>query len=172
MARRMTVLALAAVLAGCGTDGATKFRGPAPVTQHFQFKCTLCHDAAATPGADNLPTCATAKCHPSQITHHPGDQQQCLACHHAHTSSNLALVREEIMTPSGASVPVEFTVLAGLAPGGLAHGDGSGLCEVCHTTTDFYRADGNDDPHFTFTCFTCHPHALGFAPLPTPTPVS
>jgi hypothetical protein len=84
-------------------------------------------------------------------------------------SSNIALVREEILTSEGERA-VEFTNLNGLADGGFASVTQpvDGVCQVCHTTTRFYRADGSGEPHFTFPCYTCHNHAAGFAPPHTP----
>jgi hypothetical protein len=38
------------------------------------------------------------------------------------------------------------------------------VCEVCHTTTRFYRSDGTGEAHFGFPCYTCHPHDVGFLP--------
>jgi hypothetical protein len=53
-----------------------------------------------------------------------------------------------------------------MAEGGLvsASAPGTGLCEVCHTRTQFYRADGGGAPHYATPCGVCHPHAAGFAP--------
>ena len=83
-------------------------------------------------------------------------------------SSNIALVREEILTAEGPRA-VEFTNLNGLADGGFASVTlpVSGVCQVCHTATLFYRADGSGQPHFTLPCYTCHTHSAGFAPPQT-----
>ena len=42
--------------------------------------------------------------------------------------------------------------------------DHSGVCEICHTQTRFYRADGAGQEHFPFSCLPCHLHEAGFAP--------
>jgi hypothetical protein len=78
-------------------------------------------------------------------------------------------VRERILTPEGERA-VEFTNLNGLADGGLASitPPVRGACQVCHTTTRFYRTDGSGESHFTFPCYTCHRHSAGFAPPATP----
>jgi hypothetical protein len=76
------------------------------------------------------------------------------------------LVRERIVTPDDTASPIDFTNLDGLADGSFASVSepGSGLCEVCHSTTRYYRNDGTGEDHFPFTCFTCHSHGDGFAP--------
>ena len=67
----------------------------------------------------------------------------------------------------GCAAPIVFDNLAGRADGSFASASrpGTGLCEVCHTTTRYYRSDGMGEPHFTFPCYPCHPHPLGFLPV-------
>lgn len=51
----------------------------------------------------------------------------------------------------------------GLGPGG---GDASpdGICQVCHTTTSYWRADGSGTDHNAGgSCLVCHEHERGFA---------
>lgn len=66
----------------------------------------------------------------------------------------------------GCAAPILFDNLAGRADGSFASATrpGTGLCEVCHTTTRFYRSDGMGQSHFTTPCYTCHTHARGFVP--------
>ena len=66
----------------------------------------------------------------------------------------------------GCAAPIVFDNLAGKANGSFASAShpGTGLCEVCHTTTRYYRSDGTGTSHFTNPCYTCHPHPFGFAP--------
>jgi predicted CXXCH cytochrome family protein len=66
----------------------------------------------------------------------------------------------------GCAAPIEFTNLAGRADGSFASASrpGTGLCEVCHTTTRHYRSDGTGEPHFTTACYPCHTHPRGFLP--------
>jgi predicted CXXCH cytochrome family protein len=66
----------------------------------------------------------------------------------------------------GCAAAVELTNLEGRADGGFASVSrpGTGLCEVCQTTTRYYRSDGTGAPHFGFPCYTCHPHDVGFLP--------
>ena len=43
-------------------------------------------------------------------------------------------------------------------------GAGTGLCEVCHDATLFYRHDGGPLPHHQKRCTECHTHAAGLKP--------
>jgi len=100
------------------------------------------------------------------MTHAPaqGRALPCTQCHDAHGSDNAHLVVESIEIPSGALRPIRFDDLSGLADGSFASASapGSGICEVCHTRTRFYRADGSGEPHFALSCLPCHRHTRGF----------
>jgi hypothetical protein len=135
----------------------------------LRIKCERCHDQLlevdAGPGHRSVPACA--ECHRSEETHQDpeaGTEGQCLVCHTPHGSPNLFLVRERIVTPEDIERPIVLNNLEGLADGSFASisDPGSGVCEVCHTTTLYYRNDGTGEDHFPFTCFTCHSHGDGF----------
>jgi predicted CXXCH cytochrome family protein len=138
----------------------------------LSLDCENCHGTDLEPGTvgpmhRNVPRCAD--CHDQQMTHQDpaaGTTTECVVCHTPHGSTNLYLLNEQILTPSGVSRPVEFTNLLGLADGSFASVShpGSGVCEICHTTTQFYRSDGSGAQHFPYACFPCHPHADGFRP--------
>jgi predicted CXXCH cytochrome family protein len=186
----MSVIVAGLLAAGCGGNGSSRYDGEPPPTAalptpggvvHFDLDCTICHTAQVPPGSEQpgqtLPTCNVAACHEHDPTgplpaaiHQPAPLpgSACLDCHNAHMSSNIALVREEILTSEGERA-VELTNLNGVADGGFVSATPPvlGVCQVCHTTTRFYRADGSGEPHFTFPCYTCHNHAAGFAPPPT-----
>jgi predicted CXXCH cytochrome family protein len=137
----------------------------------LDLKCEVCHEEL-TPGEAGLghravPQCAD--CHERQQTHHDpaaGAAGECTVCHTPHGSENLFLVNQLIRTPDGDTSEVEFTNLRGRLDGSFASVSqpGSGVCEICHTRTDYYRGDGTGEAHFPFACFTCHPHAGAFAP--------
>jgi predicted CXXCH cytochrome family protein len=122
------------------------------------------------PGPGHRTTAACADCHSAALvaTHVPPNMPiACAGCHDPHGSDNLFLVRDVITTPAGVDRPVVFTdAVTGRADGSFASASapGTGLCEVCHSTTAFYRADGGGTPHFTTLCTRCHPHAAGFLP--------
>jgi hypothetical protein len=137
----------------------------------LDIKCEACHSdrtpGTVGPGHRSVPACAD--CHSDQMTHpdpEAGMPGACAVCHTPHGSRNVLLVQEQLTTPVGTTPAIDFTNLLGLADGSFASvtHPGSGVCEVCHTTTRFYRSDGSGEPHFPFACFTCHPHAAGFAP--------
>ena len=192
MRRGISALGLVAVLAAaCGGNGAAQFAGGTPTAEatygscvfcHHELagtmtttgghhdlalKCEACHDDRTPgfvgPGHRAVPACAD--CHAEQNTHHD-PATPCVTCHTPHGSSNLSLIREQITTPTAGVRDVILDNFLGRADGSLASVShpGTGLCEICHTTTTFYRGDGSGDEHFPFPCFTCHPHANGFSP--------
>jgi predicted CXXCH cytochrome family protein len=140
------------------------------------LECATCHELLRPneygPGHQRVPRCVD--CHTGPQTHQDpaaGGERECAVCHEPHGSANLFLVREQILTPSGAMRTVQFTNEGGLADGGFASESnrGSGICETCHRTTRVFRGDGTGAPHFSVTCIDCHTHPAGFAPPPTPT---
>ena len=135
----------------------------------FDGKCSSCHDAVASePGPGHRAISACADCHSAErvATHAPGVAIPCAQCHEAHGTDNIRLMRDVIHTVQGADQPLHFDSLVGQADGSFASASapGTGLCEVCHTRTQFYRADGRGAAHYTTTCLQCHSHAAGFLP--------
>jgi len=137
----------------------------------LSLNCPQCHidlePGDVGPMHRNVPRCAD--CHGMQMTHHDpaaGTTMECVVCHTPHGSTNLYLINEQIVTPDGMTRPIQFTSLQGLADGSWASAShpGSGVCEICHTTTQFYLSDGSGAQHFPFACFPCHPHAGAFEP--------
>ena len=137
----------------------------------LNIKCQQCHDDL-TPGMvgcghESIPRCPD--CHRAQITHHDpavAAPQQCTLCHTPHGSPNILLIRTAVPLSDPANMTTPFTNLAGRADGSFASASdpGTGICEVCHTTTKFYRSDGMGAAHFQGACYTCHPHASSFLP--------
>ncbi len=141
---------------------------------NLEIECDLCHAAAEGtpygPGHASITGCAT--CHGSERRTHQdpraGSPSECAVCHDPHGSDNAFLLARFVRAPNGELVPLRFENVRGLADGSFASvsGPGSGLCEVCHSATRFFRNDGRGEPHFAFPCFTCHPHRLGFSVRP------
>jgi predicted CXXCH cytochrome family protein len=150
----------------CHADQATRFTN---ASRHSAlFTCGGCHaELSPTPGPDHRAIEACQSCHADRATHAPNGQGlPCTQCHDPHGTGNTQLVLDVLTTTAGTTVPIRFNNLDGQAEGSFASpsAPGTGVCEVCHTTTRFYRADGTGEPHFTFSCLPCHLHANGFQP--------
>jgi len=149
----------------CHADETARLAMP---SGHADKACATCHaELNPTPGPGHRAVEPCQSCHPMTETHAPGGAAlPCVQCHDPHGSTNIKLVRESITTPSGRISPIMFQNLTGQADGSFASATapGSGVCEVCHTTTNHYRADGGGTPHFTYSCLGCHRHNDGFAP--------
>jgi hypothetical protein len=102
----------------------------------------------------------------------------CRDCHAPHGARNAYLVRDQLRPPwvAGADAPapraVRFATRSGFASAGgevdraaasFANGDGTGPCQVCHTRTARWRADGVADPIHVGDCAFCHRHQAGFS---------
>jgi len=139
-----------------------------PSEHSARFACSGCHaerTAAAEPGHRGSLPCGD--CHDRQTHAPPGHPAlPCAQCHDPHGTDNPQLVRERIVTTQGAERPIRFDNISGRTDGSFASASapGTGICEVCHTQTRFYRADGGGEEHFTFSCLPCHLHARGFEP--------
>jgi predicted CxxxxCH...CXXCH cytochrome family protein len=106
----------------------------------------------------------------------------CRDCHTAHSTTNLSLINQQIKPPERTgpttAQPVTFLNTTGFAANSYAQpGTGAGntgVCEVCHTKTAFYQADGLQDDgttpatntngtvtHSSGPCGSCHKHNKG-----------
>ena len=136
----------------------------------FAGRCSSCHvEVSPLPGPGHRAIAACEDCHSAaRVADHvpPGIRIPCTQCHDAHGSDNIRLMREMLHTAQGTDVPLVFTNVDGRADGSFASASapGTGLCEVCHTRTMFYRADGSGGPHYVTPCSVCHPHVAGFLP--------
>ena len=151
----------------CHADEASRFARPS--AHSAQFQCSGCHaQLSPAPGPGHRAIEACQSCHSDRMTHAPNGPPglPCTQCHDPHGTGNANLVLDELTTTTGRMVPIHFDNLDGLADGSFASpsAPGTGICEVCHTTTRFYRADGTGESHFTFSCLPCHLHADGFQP--------
>ncbi len=110
--------------------------------------CASCHDTLT---------------HPTLHTTGAAWAPSCVECHELHdpANNNLSLIDDLVN-----SAPVVFSATTG--PGSFDDGDpaaNDGICQVCHTTTIYHRANGSGTAHNEGAdCTTCHPHADGFMP--------
>jgi hypothetical protein len=145
--------------------------------------CTFCHEEALPePGHGHRTTPWCDACH-SEQGHPPAGAVSaepqgllfitCTTCHDPMGSKNLYLIREQILVEPGRQVPVSFLNTQGKADASYAElsaqdgGEngkepGSGLCEICHTSTAVYNRFGTGVEHFRSRCAGCHDHALAF----------
>lgn len=150
----------------CHEEEANDFTKPS--AHSANFACSGCHsERSPSPGAGHRQVPQCSECHDDKTHAPPGVQAfDCTRCHDPHGSDNSDLVKEHITDPAGASHSVVFNSDEGRADGSFASesSPGSGICEICHTATLYYRADGSGQGHFTTSCIACHAHTDGFEP--------
>ncbi|OYV74258.1 MAG: hypothetical protein B7Z74_02590, partial [Deltaproteobacteria bacterium 21-66-5] len=108
-----------------------------------------------THGSELCLDCHNLASHTSQATSftYGAWAEDCLTCHTPHLTTNIYLIRQQILTPNSATKPVDFRNLSGKADYSFATATnpGSGVCEVCHTKTKNpdgtprYRNTGESD---------------------------
>ncbi len=92
----------------------------------------------------------------------------CRDCHTPHSTTNVELIRKQITPPGyrGQQPPrdvVFYDRSTGFAATAYANSGGTGVCQVCHTATTYYRSDGTlagtHNPNQA--CTACHAHEKG-----------
>lgn len=122
--------------------------------------------------------CHNVSTHSSQSTDldYQNWQVVCLECHTPHSTRNIFLIREQILTPRSGLRTVTLYNKTGDAPNSYvdsqAGSNTTGICQVCHTLTTGngvarWRNTGNADAgHYqspsTKRCTNCHSHTKGF----------
>ncbi|MEW6428293.1 MAG: S8 family serine peptidase [Thermodesulfobacteriota bacterium] len=74
------------------------------------------------------------------------------------------LIRDRVRTPAGEVRPVRFIDRRSGWVDTSATGVPTGLCQVCHTATAYWKRDGSSVSHPESDCAGCHAPARGFAP--------
>lgn len=123
-------------------------------------QCASCHNVAGkvkTPFA-NMET---------HFTTRSGSQDMlCKQCHDPHGSTNLSMIRTQLKgTWTNAT---SYTITYNDSVNGFINTNTNrGLCQVCHTKTNHYKAGVAETGHPTSGCLDCHSHtAPGGAFMP------
>ncbi|MBJ6723111.1 CxxxxCH/CxxCH domain c-type cytochrome [Geomesophilobacter sediminis] len=115
------------------------------LTGSVNTECRYCHDDAtkvATASFRNMSTHVTVK---------GGNQDMaCAQCHDPHGSTNLAQIKTLINGKT-----ITFT---DASAGYVDTTTNQGLCQVCHTQTNHFKAGVAEGNHPTKDCLTCHKH--------------
>ena len=133
------------------------------------IECSSCHQVHYSATTDGYLLRQTnddalcASCH-TYTTH---ESMGCSACHQTHNTdkANIYLISNIVSTPNSGDKTVLFTEQTG--PNSGADGDSNydGICEVCHTSTNYHKNDGTGASHNAGSnCMSCHPHEDSFAP--------
>lgn len=165
-----------AVNAAFGSVGPAPGGVMEPRLENGNIKCATCHDQhnndAASPFLRAAADALCQECHAEHVRHTPEGtwQPACTECHQAHDARhrNLSLVNASVHNRTlSQDKTVVFTAQTGtnsFSDGDPAANDG--ICQVCHTATNYHRHDGTGASHNEGAdCTSCHPHDAGFMPV-------
>ena len=154
---------------------AAPYKGSFASAGHGQYpasnQCTSCHDAGSSHISGTLGSYnrllqpsingQCASCHNTTMvsaafrnmsTHVDlnGNSLNCSDCHDPHGTGNLYMIRSNI---KGSTISFTDDQVGLVDPN-----SNRGLCQVCHTLTNHYRAGVPETSHFTSGCLGCHSH--------------
>jgi len=135
--------------------GTVTFHQAQPLTDHVYVTLVYPYLRESQEGNRLCSDCHDQKTHMGE---------NCLACHTAHRTTNIMLVRDEIDAFGSQKTGVEFRSYTGAkATFSNVTGSAYGPCEVCHTQTLYHNRDRSGQPHYDGEdCTGCHPHSYGF----------
>lgn len=139
-------------------------------------------DPTETSANGSCATCHTRKQANTAGQYHKDDVADCNVCHAHHgagadynydLTGNIKLIKKYVSTPN--SGDKEVKLLRRTGANSFADGDSpyKGICEVCHTTTNYFRNASWVDPsscaihqneYAGTDCIVCHPHEEGADP--------
>ena len=113
-------------------------------------QCASCHNSGKTiTPFRNMSTHFTTKGGPQDML--------CKTCHNPHGTTNLSMIRTQIKGSWTNATAVTITYTDSIN-GFINTTTNRGLCQVCHTKTNHYRAGVADTGHHTSGCLGCHGH--------------
>ena len=114
-------------------------------------QCASCHNAAGKTIAlfQNMSTHFTTKGGPQDML--------CKQCHDPHGTTNLSMIRTQLKG-SWSNATTYTIVYTDAVNGFINTANNRGLCQVCHTKTNHYRAGVAESGHYTSGCLGCHGH--------------
>ena len=132
--------------------------------------CWSCHSDAGPPQVDRDGTLVDVPQGPYDVHNGPKHTSQtaCWDCHNheGEAGNNLVMIQENMPTPNSGTRSVVFTARTGLNSFADSVPPIDGVCEVCHTQTDYHRnTTGWEAGHNAQrNCVPCHTHESGFQP--------
>ncbi len=159
---------------GIAYDGADPRFETAPTDPNIllidsNVECSSCHQLHYASTNDGYLLRATNDDNLCTSCHTYGAHQSmgCSTCHQPHNpnQTNIYMLRDTVLTPNSGLKPVLFTAQTGsnsFADGNTVY---DGICEVCHTSTNYHRNNSSGDHmhNTSLNCTSCHRHEDAFA---------
>lgn len=125
-------------------------------------KCNYCHTNPSI-----VPTAAFRNMSTHFTTYGGPADMSCAICHDVHGNTNKSAIKTSFAFINSTTWTISYTNNTSVSS--FVQPDGRGLCQVCHTKTDFYRAGAVGQSHnLSVNCLTCHKHNTSqgaFAPI-------